>query len=112
MIYGTPHIESREVIFENKVIHLIPPTEVSGFVDTATPLVKNLTLCELKNTGATNITNFIGGQEGTAVRFLGDGFSTVVHGSNIKTNTGANKLLAANIIYTFTYLNDVWYEHA
>ena len=43
---------------------------------------------------------------------LGDGFTTLVHGSNIKTNTAANKLLATNQVYIFTRIGSAWIENA
>jgi len=62
---------------------------------------------------AITITNFTGGSDGYAIRILGDGTTTISNNANIKTNTGANKLLAVNKIYTFTYIDadKVWYEN-
>lgn len=62
---------------------------------------------------AVNITNFLGGSDGQALKVLGDGFSTIVHGTSIKTNTGANKLLAVNRMYVFYYsvTDKLWIEH-
>lgn len=89
----------------------LPSIDVSSLpeLDT-TPSVLNLPVVTLQNTGALNITNFDDGQPGQTIKVLGDGFSTVVDGAFIKTNTGANKLLLADIIYTFTYINTIWYE--
>lgn len=60
------------------------------------------------------ITNFSGGANGNVIKILGDGTTTVSNNANIKTNTGANKLLAANKIYTFTYFDStkLWVEDA
>lgn len=72
--------------------------------------VENLVALIASNTGATNVTDFTKGADGQTIRILGDGQSTVVNGTLVKTNTGANKLLASNKVYTFTRFNNVWYE--
>lgn len=76
-----------------------------------TPDVINRTLIILNNSGATSITDFLNGQFGQTIRVLAlDANTTINNNSTVKTNTGANKLLVANKIYTFTYYNNVWYE--
>lgn len=60
---------------------------------------------------STTITNFLGGQEGQTIKILGNGNLTVSNNANIKTNTGANKVLVANKVYTFTLIANVWYEN-
>ena len=64
------------------------------------------------NTGAVSVTNFTKYTRNQRLHLLGDGNTTVVNGSTIRTNTGANKLLAANKVYVFTNFNNVWYEDA
>jgi hypothetical protein len=76
-----------------------------------TPIVLNRTRLVCTNTGATSITQFKQGQEGQEIKILGDGFTTLVHGTYIKTNTAANKLLAVNKVYTFTRFNSLWIEN-
>lgn len=61
---------------------------------------------------ATTITDFTGGVMGQEIKLLGDADVTIDDGALIKTNTGADKTLAANKIYRFTRWNDVWYEDA
>lgn len=61
-------------------------------------------------TTVVTITNFKNGQNSQTVRILGDPNTTIAHNSNISTNTGANKVLTADIIYTFTRVNNKWYE--
>lgn len=77
-----------------------------------TPNVSNSQVMKAGGT-VVSITNFLGGADGQTIRIKGDGATTIVHGTYIKTNTGANKLLAANRLYTFTYFDDdlVWIEH-
>jgi hypothetical protein len=92
----------------------IPPTQSSQrFVaaDT-TPSVLNHEYWIANNIGAVTVTNFDDGSDCHELRVLGDGFTTVANNANIKTNTGANKLLAANKVYRFTNFNGVWYEDA
>lgn len=87
------------------------PIEVIDFVPT-TINVLNITRVELKNTTAVTVTNLIGSQEGQEVKILGDGYTTIQHGTNIFTNTAANKLLAVNKVYTFTKFSTGWIENA
>jgi len=73
--------------------------------------VLNITRVELQNTVAVTVTNLTGGQEGQEVKICGDGFTTIQNGTNLFTNTGANKLLAANKVYTFTKFSSGWIEN-
>lgn len=85
-----------------------------GFVPNlsgATPSVKNMVTAKLINSAPTNVTDLLDAQNGQIIKILGDGQSTFVHNTSVLcTNTGANKLLAVNIIYTFTSIGGVWYE--
>lgn len=63
-------------------------------------------------TGVVVITKFRNGQNGQTIKLLGHANTTITHGTNIFTNTGANKVLAANKVYTFTMFNNLWYENA
>ena len=83
-------------------------------VDTGVTIVNvlNITRIYFSNTTATTVTNFAGSQEGQELKVLGDGYTTLQHGTNIFTNTGANKLLAANKVYTFTKFPSGWVENA
>lgn len=74
--------------------------------------VLNTERIKLQNTGAVSVTDFLYGQEGQQISLLGDGFTTIVHGTKIKTNTGANKLLSANQVYILTRIGSVWIEAA
>jgi hypothetical protein len=83
-----------------------------AFSDTATPDTTGTTFIVLTHASATTVTDFLGGFSGKTVRFLGNANVTIQHGTNIFTNTGANKVLAAQKVYTFTRYNGVWYEEA
>lgn len=60
--------------------------------------------------GTVTITNFIEAAKGQRIHILGNGTTQVEHNANIKTNTGATKLLADGLVYRFTHIEDVWYE--
>lgn len=75
-----------------------------------TPSVRNTELCLTQNTGAVTVTDFLDGAEGQHLYILGDGHTTVADNTKIFTNTGANKLLAADLFYHFIRFNGVWVE--
>ena len=63
------------------------------------------------NTAPTTITNFTGGIVPMTIKILClDTNTTIANNATIKTNTGANKLLVANRVYTFSLDGTVWYE--
>jgi hypothetical protein len=98
--------------FSTAKFRIIPEQKPSTVAKLATKVsVLNVTRFFCINTVATTITSIVGGQEGQEVKFLGDGFTTFQHGTIIFTNTAANKLLAANKVYTFTQFNSKWYEN-
>lgn len=81
-----------------------------------TPDVSNTEVCRAKNTGAVTVTNFTGGADGQRLWILGDGFTTLQHGTNIFTFAAANLLLLANKVYALVgYLNVagkvIWYQY-
>lgn len=101
-------------VFNAPVRFNIIPTQIAQkFVagDT-TPSVLNHEYWTANNVGAVTVTNFDDGSVCQELRILGDGFTTIANNANIKTNTGANKLLAANKVYRLTNFNGVWYEDA
>lgn len=101
---------NEEQVFNNTTTFRILPREFVSKLDaTTTPSVKNVRRFTTSDTVVT-ITNFDDGAEGQTIMIVGDGKLTVTHGTNIFTNTGANKLLAVNRIYTFTLINNLWYE--
>ena len=101
----TFQLGSRTVVAPDKIF---PATSVG----VTTPDVSQTSVVVCANTGATTITNFIGGVDGQEIKVLGDGNTTVANNTTIKTNTGANKLLSATSYYTFLNHNGIWYEHS
>lgn len=77
-----------------------------------TPSVQNVEKLKLRNTAPVTITKFDNGQENQEVSILGDGQTTIANNAFIKTNTGANKLLAVDKVYRFTMFNGIWIEDA
>lgn len=90
----------------------IPITRVisSFFTGDTTPTVRNCNVYK-SPAGATTVTDFDDAAEGQCIQILGNGNLTVSNNANIKTNTGANKVLVADKIYTFTHIMGVWYEN-
>lgn len=109
-----------EIEFSNPVKFLstvsfseLPETPVlNAPIGTTTISVLNTEKVKLQNTGAVTLTDFTNGQEGQTLHILGDGNTTITHGTKIKTNTAANKLLATNAVYTFTRIGSTWIEDA
>lgn len=99
-----------EVLFNGPVTFSQLPKEfVGAFVSgDVTPSVLNAKVW--KSTGNAVVTDFDNGMEGQEISILGNGTITVSHNANIKTNTGANKVLAANRLYRFVLIDGVWYE--
>ena len=83
-----------------------PGTFIAG--DT-TPSVENIEVWKTAGTVVT-VTDFDNGATTQVIFVLGDGDTTISHNANIKTNTGANKLLAADRLYIFVHIEGVWYE--
>lgn len=104
--------ERDDVTFSGRVSFSVLPVEFTDtFKDLVTPSVSNVNVFKCSGS-VTTITNFLSGSDGQTIKILGDGNTTVSNNSNISTNTGANKLLAVNKIYRFTYLQETahWYE--
>jgi hypothetical protein len=112
--------QGREVEFADPVKFLssvafseLPETPVLQAQLTVTTLdVLNIERLRTRNTGAVTVTDLLNGQEGQQVSIRGDGFTTLAHNTNIRLNTGANKLLAADQVYILTRINSQWVEHA
>ena len=96
---------------------IIDATTIRNFLDTktydilngTTPNVANLEYF-LSHLSSVTVTNFKNGQEGQHLYILGNGNTTVTHGTNIFTSTSANKLLLANRMYHFIFHSAKWYE--
>lgn len=106
-------VETRKIQFQNQIDFFRHPTVYDSLVNPTdtTPNVDNLDVLRLSG-AVVLITNFLKGYENQYLRLLGDGTSTIQNNVNIKTNTGANKLLLANRVYKFSYINKIWYEDA
>lgn len=102
---------NEDVKFNGQVVFLVLPSKLVGTLIGATPSVKGSEVWKAGGLVVT-ITNFQYGADGQRISILGDGNTTVSHNANIKTNTAANKLLAASKVYTFTLISNVWYENA
>lgn len=104
--------EKEPITFEARTTFLVLPTKFVGTfaAGETTPSVLNVEKFKSANVAPVSITNFLFGQNGQELMILGDGFITIVDGANIKTNTGANKLLLADTTYKFTLYDNVWYE--
>ena len=103
-------LERDIVRFTNLVYFTILPAKVLDTLKAeVTPSVKD---CEFYTASGSvvTVTNFIGGAAGQRLHIRGDGTTTISHNTNIKTNTGANKLLLANKVYRFTYFEPTWIE--
>lgn len=100
-----PRIFTEDVLFDGRVTFSILPEQLQSTLTpgSTTPSVLNSTSWVANNSAPVTVTNFRDGQPGQVVRILGDGQTTIQHGTNIFTNTGANKLLATNKVYTFNY---------
>ena len=77
--------------------------------DTA-PSILNTQIAIAQNTAPVTVVDFTNGAAGQRLHVLGDSLTTVAYGTNIKTNTGVDKLLLVDLVYTFTRINGVWYE--
>ena len=102
---------TEEVLFQGPVTFLILPKEFVGTLTTTTPSVKNAHVWKAGGIVLT-ISNFRDGAPGQTIRVLGDGTTTIQHGTRIKTNTGANVLLTLAKVYVFTLIDNVWYQDA
>lgn len=100
-----------EVIFGGITRFNVLPSKPLDTLNGTTPSVEN---CEAwKGSGnVVTITNFLDGADQQTILILGDGTTTISNNANIKTRTGANVLLGANLIYKFTLIENIWYAHA
>jgi hypothetical protein len=89
------------------------PATFSLFSNSATPSLYAIPnrMVTFSYSAPTNVTNMTDANEGQTYFFLTtNGNTTLVHGSTIKTNTGANKTLAVGQVYALTLIGGVWYE--
>lgn len=62
------------------------------------------------NTGAQNVTDFADGVNGQRITVTGDGFTTANNGATIVCKSGADTLLATNVVYEFVRYHNAWYQ--
>lgn len=102
------HIDPQQ--FESTTRFLILPQKNVVPMSGVTPSVLNNEF--FTASGSATVTNFLYGQPPQTIKILGNGTMIVSNNANIKTNTGANKILAVNKVYTFTLFTTVWIENA
>lgn len=109
-----PQFVDEPMVFNSPAtFNVLPRKNIDKFpVGLLTPNVANIDIFTTHNTGAITVQSFEKGSDGQSISIRGDGFTTIEHNAVIKTSTGADKLLEANLIYRFTYLDGVWYEDA
>jgi len=78
--------------------------------NSTTPSVLNLLRFKFQNTVPITVTNFIGGQEGQHIMVIGDGNTTITHGTQIFNTSGANLLLVDNRVYSYLFAQGAWRE--
>lgn len=106
--------EASDTTFLGRITFVnLPTVNRDTLVNSATPSVANRTVM-IGSGHVVTVTNFLNGTDGQPLTIIGDGTTTVSNNANISTSTGANKLLAANKAYRFTYLVSTahWYEDA
>lgn len=115
---GTPQQVHDELHVEAPIRHIVLPVQYLGELEvSATPSVLNVNHWKTKATAPITITDFDKGQNGQTIFVKGDGFTTVSHNANIKTNVEMAKLLTAGRVYQFTAIFDdvlnknIWYEN-
>lgn len=113
-IFGSMTIFDDPVTFYGHVLFgQLPKVNKDTIIPTdTTPDISNKNTLICLNVGVVNVTNFDGGIDGQTISLLGDGFTTIINGATIKTNTGVNKLLVVNKVYRFTLFTSVWVEDA
>jgi len=86
------------------------------YLEETKPNVFNIALATLKTVSSLSVSKFLGGAPNQVIKVKAEGSVTIVNNGgglgSVITNTGANKTLAPNRIYTFTNVNDIWYEEA
>lgn len=111
-------IDSLEIPFPIRFLSTVnfselPETPVLyATVVPSTLSVLNVTRVKLGATSPGSLTDFTNGADGQTIYVVGDGNTTITHGTKIVTNTGANKLLANNSLYIFIRVGTVWIELA
>lgn len=107
-----PNRIEEEQIFEQPVTFNALPKVYVGKLKkgSTTPSVKDVQQWMAVNTVPVTITNFVNGQDGQELLLLGDGQTTLTHGTNIMLAGGVNLLLAVNKVYHLVRFNNKWIQ--
>jgi hypothetical protein len=106
--YGIKRV-TEEQQFEAPVTFLVLPKRFLDELISTTPNVFNKEYFT-SHSSATTVTNFLNGQPQQSLYILGNGNTTIANNSNIKTVSGSDTLLLADIIYHFIFMNNIWYQ--
>lgn len=104
-------------IIQKTLIRVPLDSNRGRFHNESRPSVYNTNLLTLSSSGAQSIEYLLGGAEGQEVKILPLNAGITLEynfGANdgkIITNTGIDKLLVINKVYTFTYYDGAWYEN-
>ena len=109
---GTPTRIEGEVQFDAATTSSVLEKRFTGRLTKAstTPSVKNCENWITQNTGAVTVTNFTEGQDGQRLHIVGDGQTTLKHGTKMFMQGGADLLLATNKAYMLLRINGFWYQ--
>jgi hypothetical protein len=107
---NNPRVQQQAIIETSQIQEKLPTEFVGTFkAEDATPSVMDCSTWKCAGDVVT-ITNFDDGQEGQHLSILGDGATTLEHGTNIVLSAGSDTLLASATVYEFVLLDDVWYQ--
>lgn len=104
-IGGVTQISGETRIEDMQSRNVLEKQYIQKIFGTTTPNVLNKVIFELTNSAPITVTDFLNGAPGQRIYLLGDGNTTIENGTLIFTNTGADKLLDNNKIYTFTFFS-------
>ena len=109
---SSPTRVTDEIIFEQPVSFVrLPKMYVAKIkAGETTPSVKDLIRFTTQNTSPLTVTNLLDGADGQEIIIVGDGNTTLQHGTHIFNDSGANLLLAVNKAYSYLRINDKWIQ--
>lgn len=103
---------TEEQRIETPQVHLKLDKKFIGSLkkSSTTPDVENVEDWNAINTAPVTVTNFLNGQDGQHLYILGDGNTTLQHGTKIFLRSGANLLLDSAKLYHLQYRSGKWYQ--
>lgn len=105
-----PRVQQQVIMETSQVQEKLP----EGFVGTfkAADVSPSVMDCNTWKCGGSAVTiiDFKNGQQGQHINILGDGVTTLTHGTNIIMSDGADLLLATDTVYQFILFNGKWYQ--